>query len=266
MPASPDLESRRVSLPGGPLTYELRRSARSRTLRVTIDPRHGVVVAVPLASRRGWGHPEPDIERFLADREPWLRRHLGRLEQQRDAVAARGGITDGGTFRYLGELHLLRIRTAPPGSGRSSVARHGAEAGDELHITLGAADRRDPAEVLRAWLRVRARLAIDSMVVRYAPDLGVAPTRISIRDTRSRWGSASRKGTLSFSWRLILGPPEALEVVVIHELAHLKVFGHGPRFWALVAARRPDHVAWRRWLRTHSHELHAALGAADLDG
>ena len=72
--------------------------------------------------------------------------------------------------------------------------------------------------------------------------------------------SASRKGTLSFSWRLILGPPEALETVVIHELAHLRVFGHGPRFWELVASRRPDHLTWRRWLRTHSHELHAALG------
>jgi predicted metal-dependent hydrolase len=62
-----------------------------------------------------------------------------------------------------------------------------------------------------------------------------------------------------FSWRLVLAPPEALETVVIHELAHLRVFGHGPRFWALVASRRPDHAEWRRWLRTHSLELHGAL-------
>ena len=60
--------------------------------------------------------------------------------------------------------------------------------------------------------------------------------------------------------RLVLAPPEALETVVVHELAHLRVFGHGPRFWAVVAeSRRPDHVAWRRWLRTHSLELHGAL-------
>lgn len=62
-----------------------------------------------------------------------------------------------------------------------------------------------------------------------------------------------------FSWRLVLAPAEALETVVIHELAHLRVFGHGPRFWALVASRRPDHLVWRRWLRTHSLELHGAL-------
>jgi predicted metal-dependent hydrolase len=62
-----------------------------------------------------------------------------------------------------------------------------------------------------------------------------------------------------FSWRLVLAPPEALETVVIHELAHLRVFGHGPRFWSLVASRRPDHAEWRRWLRRHSVELHGAM-------
>jgi len=64
---------------------------------------------------------------------------------------------------------------------------------------------------------------------------------------------------LAFSWRLILAPPEALETVVVHELAHLRVFGHGPAFWAVVASRIPDHLTWRRWLREHSVELHAAL-------
>jgi predicted metal-dependent hydrolase len=62
-----------------------------------------------------------------------------------------------------------------------------------------------------------------------------------------------------FSWRLVLAPPEALDTVVIHELAHLREFGHGAAFWSLVASRRADHVKWRRWLRTHSLELHAAL-------
>ena len=261
MPSSPDLEPRRAVLPGGPLEYVLRRSARSRHLRVTIDARRGVIVAVPPASRRGWAHPEGDIERFLAEREAWLRRHLRRLAGQRQLMADRGGIVDGGTFRYLGEIHVLRIRS---GAGRrSTVARHGTEAGDELHLAIAAGDRRPPAEVLRAWLRERARIAIDRAIDRHATALGVSPTRISLRDTSSRWGSASRKGTLSFSWRLILAPPEALETVVIHELAHLRVFGHGPGFWNLVAGRRADHVAWRRWLRTHSHELHAALGIED---
>ena len=83
--------------------------------------------------------------------------------------------------------------------------------------------------------------------------------RSDIRDPRSRWGSASRKGRLMFSWRLILAPTGSLETVVVHELAHLRVFGHGPAFWALVAGRRPTHLADRAWLRRNSHALHAAL-------
>ena len=72
--------------------------------------------------------------------------------------------------------------------------------------------------------------------------------------------------THSFSWRLVLAPPEALETVVVHELAHLRVFGHGHKFWDLVAGRRPDHRAWRRWLHDHSTELHSAVGRGDRAG
>jgi predicted metal-dependent hydrolase len=118
------------------------------------------------------------------------------------------------------------------------------------------------ATVLEAWLRDWARTAVEAAIAGHATALGVQPAAITIRDQRSRWGSASRQRRLSFSWRLVLAPPEALETVVVHELAHLRVFGHGPAFWALVAGRRPDHLAWRRWLRTHSYELHAALADA----
>ena len=267
MPVPTKPEAHSLSLPGGPLAYWLRRSARSRSLRVTIDPRRGVVVSIPLASRRGWAHPQRDVDRFLAAREPWLRRHLEKFERQQAAIDARGGVVDGGTFGFLGELHRLRIVPAPAGARRSSVARFGAEEGDELHLILvrrdldASIDRRRPAAVLQTWLRLRASAAIDRAVAAHAPGLGVTPTRITLRDTRSRWGSATRKGSISLSWRLILAPPEALETVVIHELAHLREFAHGPEFWALVAGRRADHQVWRRWLRAHSLELHAALDA-----
>ena len=256
---APPEDMRSAALAEGQLPYLLRRSARSRGLRVTIDPRQGVVVSVPLATRRGWARPEGDVERFLREREPWLRRHLARQERQRRAFEARGGLRDGADFRYLGELHRLRIVPADAAQRRTSVERAGADDRDELVLRVAARDRRPAATVLAAWLRGRAEEAIDRAVATHAPDLKVVPERITLRDPRTRWGSATRRRTLSFSWRLILAPPAALETVVIHELAHLRVFGHGPRFWDLVAARRPDHLVWRRWLRAHSHELHAAL-------
>jgi predicted metal-dependent hydrolase len=239
-------------------SYILRRSARSRRLRITIDPELGLVVTIPPATRRGWAHPERLIEGFLREREPWIRRHLDRQARQRAELAARGGLADGASIRYLGELHRLRVVAADVGR-RSTVARTVGLAGPEIRVELIARDRDRADRVLEAWFRDQARFAIDATIKDHAAALGVAAAAVALRDPRSRWGSASREGRLMFSWRLILAPPEALETVVIHELAHLKVFGHGPRFWAVVASRRPDHVEWRRWLRAQSLELPGAL-------
>jgi len=139
------------------------------------------------------------------------------------------------------------------------VARSGEDDGDVLLVEIAARDRRPLVRVLRDWFRERAEETLWREIDRHASALGVTPAAVSLRDPRSRWGSASRERRLMFSWRLVLAPPDALETVVVHELAHLKVFGHGPAFWAVVASRVPDHTRWRRWLREHSQELHAAL-------
>ena len=177
-----------------------------------------------------------------------------------------GPLRDGGTLLFRGELHRLRVEAPTPTRRRTVVTREGSDEGDELVIRTGAGERRDLAAILEAWLRVRARSAIEREIERHAAALAVEPAAVTVRDTRTRWGSCSRARRLSFSWRLILAPPEALETVVVHELALQhgrdqpgRVFAHGPQFWELVAARRPDHRRWRRWLREHSMELHGAL-------
>ncbi len=249
-------------LAGGPIAYILRRSPRSRGLRVVIHPDRGIVVTVPSPGRRGWADPERQIRAFLVEREPWLRRHLERHAHDRAELAARGGLNDGATIRFRGDLHRLRLRLARPGARRSSAERVGGPDEDELIVRVAPADRRPVADVLEAWLKTCARAAIEREIGRHATALDVEPVAVNVRDQRTRWGSASRQGRLAFSWRLILAPPEALQTVVIHELAHLRVFGHGPRFWAVVASQRPDHAVWRRWLRDHSTELHGALREA----
>ena len=134
-------------------------------------------------------------------------------------------------------------------------------AGPALVVRLAVSERRGLDRVLAAWLRAEARAAIDAAVTRHAAGLQVRPVKVDMRDPKSRWGSASRKGRLMFSWRLVLAPPASLETVVVHELAHLRVFGHGPGFWALVAARRPTHLADRAWLRRNAYAIHTALEA-----
>jgi hypothetical protein len=215
------------------------------------------MVSVPPATRRGWTRPEAEIDRFLVEREAWLRRHLDRHATVKAVVAARGGIGAGGSLPFRGEVHPVRVERRERRG--SEVTRRAGPDGDEIVVWLGAGERREPAALLVPWLQERARRVIEREIGRHAPALAVAPARVTLRDPRTRWGSASRAGRLMFSWRLVMAPPEALETVVVHELAHLRVFGHGPDFWALVASRRLDHAVWRRWLRTNSIELHAAL-------
>jgi predicted metal-dependent hydrolase len=259
---------RSIGLDGGRIDYLLRRHPRSRGIRMTVDPRTGLVVSIPTAVRRGWSWAaaEPRVDAFLRSREPWILRHLRRLDRERAEQRARGGPRDGGVVSYRGEPHLVRVVHAEPAARRSSVERAGADGGDELVVRIATRDRRPVERVLEAWLRERATEAIDRAVDRYQPALAVQPARVDLRDPRTRWGSASRTGRLMFSWRLVLAPPAALETVVVHELAHLKVFGHGPRFWALVAAERPNHLADRAWLRRHAAELHSALEPGDAFG
>ena len=248
-----------IRLDGRVVEYRIRRNARSRGVRITIDPRHGLMVSVPPATRRGWARPEPRIEGFLHERRSWVLRHLDGLARDRERVRALGGTRDGSLMLYRGEPHRLRVVDGGLRGRRSAVERSGGDIEDELVVSLASGDRRPLERILRDWLRERAVEAISASIAVHAPALGVRPARVDIRDPTSRWGSASRNGRLMLSWRLVLAPPAALETVVVHELAHLRVFGHGPAFWKLVAARRPTHLGDRAWLRRNAYALHRIL-------
>jgi len=247
----------RIELRGGPLAVRIRRTPRARGLRITIHPVHGPVVSLPPATRRGWGRADADIEAFLRAREPWLRRHLDRDAAARAARLARPALDAGRVVPYLGRPHRVAVVTRP-GLRRSRVLRVGADV-DVLLVERPPADRRSVGRALETWLRERATEAVNDAVRRHAPALGVAPATVVIRDPRSRWGSCTRDARLMLSWRLVLAPPEILESVVVHELCHLRWFGHGPRFRALLAGRLPDHAERRRWLHVHGADLHHAL-------
>jgi predicted metal-dependent hydrolase len=257
-PPAPTIEEPMVAeLPGGPLAYTLRRSARARRVRVVVDARQGVVVTVPGGRRLAAGDGRRLGASFVAERETWIRGHVLRHAAQLATLASKGPLRAGSFVLYAGRDHRLEFAPSPASARRSTVLRDAGAA--VLIVRLAARDDRPPARVLRDWCRSRAREALEAAIATHAPAFDREPTAISVRDQRTRWGSASRTGRLSFSWRLILAPPDALDTVVVHELAHLRMFGHGPRFWSLVATRRPDHREWRRWLREHSVELHASL-------
>ncbi len=120
----------------------------------------------------------------------------------------------------------------------------------------------DPHAVSEADARRAARDLVTAVAEDEARALGVCYERIAIRGQRTRWGSCSSRGTLSFNWRLALAPRSVLDYVVVHELCHLREPNHSPRFWALVEQRRPGWRADRDWLREHGAELLAFRPAA----
>lgn len=112
------------------------------------------------------------------------------------------------------------------------------------------------AGAVRAYLKTLARTRLAAASDRYADTLGVTYGRLTLRDTRSRWGSCSSAGHLMYSWRLIMAPPDVLDYVAAHEVAHLRHMDHSQAFWDTVASIYPDWKAKRDWLRSDGAGLH----------
>lgn len=232
--------------------YTIRRSDRARRSRLSVGEAGDVVVVLPR------GVPRAEADRLVARHATWLDRHVGRIRAERERLTLRPPLGAGRILQVDGRAlrtATVDARTDRPARGRVEVS------GDQLIIRLGR-DGRETATLVEAWLRERARDAIATRVSARAPELQVRAGRIGIRDQRSRWASASRSGSLSFSWRLILTPPFVLDAVVVHELAHLRVPGHSRAFWALVERHAPRTPEARRWLHDHAREIRAALDGA----
>ena len=112
-------------------------------------------------------------------------------------------------------------------------------------------------EAIKKRYRDAARTRFEERVAHYLPLTGGQYTSITIRDQKTRWGSCSSRGTLSFNYRLIFAPPVVLDYVVVHELCHLTFMNHSKEFWNKVADLMPDYRKQKKWLNEHGHELSA---------
>jgi predicted metal-dependent hydrolase len=228
----PPLVAAPSARPAAPqISYQIRRSSRARRARVNVDPLTGVEVVLPdRASDR-------EAAAVVAELRPWIERRVAELERARAVVAARGA-----TLPYLGQT--LQVVIEP---GRTRAHRRGAA----LLVPSGTA--RLPA--LERFYRRAAHREISARLDDFCGQVGTTYARLSIRGQRSRWASCSRTGAMSFNWRLLLAPEPVLEYVVWHEVCHLEVLDHSPRFWRLVADRCPSYRQHMRWLRRNGATL-----------
>ena len=155
--------------------------------------------------------------------------------------------------------------TVPRSMGRSEVERVLREKRGWIEAQRGRQVPRLGLErlaVSESAARSGVRRRVSAIAAEEAEQLGVAYERIRIGGQRTLWGSCSPRGTLSFNWRLALAPVEVLDYVVAHEVCHLRVPNHSPRFWALVEERRPRWREQRDWLREYGPELLAFEASA----
>jgi predicted metal-dependent hydrolase len=213
------------------IAYSIRRSPRARRVRVTVDVTHGVEVVLP---RRA---PEREAAAAVRELRPCIDRRLAELARTRAAIAARGD-----TVPFLGQV--LRLVPQP---GRTRVHRRD----DDLLVPAG--EQQAPA--LERWYRRAARDEIRPRLDAACAQASSSYTALTIRSQRTRWASCSHTGAMSFNWRLLLAPEQVLDYVVWHEVCHLEVLDHSPRFWALLEQRCPDYRQHLRWLRRHGATL-----------
>ncbi|MEA2246892.1 MAG: hypothetical protein QOH46_1421 [Solirubrobacteraceae bacterium] len=213
------------------LAYTVRRSPRARRVRVRVDPHAGVEVVLP---PRAAGR---EAAAAVAELRPWIERRLA------EAAAARARLASPpGTVPYLGAV--LEIR---PERGRTRVHRRGEE------LVVPAGETAGPA--IERWYRSRARAEIAPRLDLASVALGRPYTGLSIRSQRTRWGSCSSQGAMSFNWRLLLAPEPVLDYVVWHEACHLVVMDHSRRFWGLLERHLPSYREPPRWLRANGSAL-----------
>ncbi len=213
------------------LLYSVRRSTRARRVRVSVDPRVGVQVVLPQRAARR------EAAAAVAELRPWIERRLA------EAAAARARLAgEPGTVPYLGAA--LRVL---PEDGRTRVHRRG----DELLVPAAG-----PAVALERWYRRAAREEIALRLGPVTAALGRRHAGLTIRNQRTRWGSCSANGTMSFNWRLLLAPEPVLDYVIWHEACHLVVMDHSAGFWSLLERHLPGFRGPQGWLRTNGSALH----------
>ncbi|MHC8507803.1 MAG: M48 family metallopeptidase [Rhodospirillales bacterium] len=217
----------------GPQSVEVRRDRRARNITLRVDASDSTVVltAPPWA-------PKADIENMIWTRAGWIR---GRLAE----IVPRVPFTPGARVPVLGAE-----RTLVHEGGRRGPARLEGE----FLIAPGAAEHF--ARRIEDWLKAEAKRAITPLADGLAERAGLRRGRISVRDTKSRWGSCAPGGGLSFSWRLVMAPEYVLDYIVAHEVAHLAHADHSRAFWAKVESLTPHRAAADRWLNTEGAKLH----------
>jgi predicted metal-dependent hydrolase len=212
------------------IEYAVRRSPRAKRVSVKVDLHAGVEVVLPERA------PLRAAAAAVTELRPWIERRLQQNERTRAQLAGRDG-----TLPFLGSSLLI-----VPEPRRRIVTR------DRQLLRVPA---QEPRPAIERFYRAAARREISARLDAATERVGERYTGLAIRSQRTRWASCSPAGRMSFNWRLLLAPQDVLDYVVWHEVCHLTIRDHSPRFWSLLDSRYPSWRMQRDWLRRNGQTL-----------
>jgi predicted metal-dependent hydrolase len=222
-----------VNIEGRNIPVRIRKNTRARRMILRIDNNiNGAVVTLP-----SWTS-EREALLMVQEKSDWV---LTKLDNMPTKIFFESGVQ----IPFLGEYHIVYHDP-----NQKEVVKKG-----ENEIRLGGREEH-LSRRLGDWLRKEAKIIIQPKAIEMAKKLNGKIGRISIRDTKSRWGSCAASGNLSFCWRLILTPEWVLNYVIAHEVSHLRHMNHGPEFWQTVADFNVRVDAARVWLSKNAEQLH----------
>lgn len=210
---------------------------QARRLIVKVHPTNGEVLVIAPSKRA----LDRAVE-FARGEADWIAKQLAQ-------VPSRVLLAPGARLPFRGKDYEIRR------------GEYGAVEVDDAERVIRVSGRLEHApRRIADFLKKQAKREFEQKAFDYGAKIGLKPTRITVRDTASRWGSCSSTRSLSFSWRLILAPSFVLDYVVAHEVAHMKEMNHGEKFWRLVEALVGDTQKPQNWLRQHGAALHRYRG------
>lgn len=222
------------------VAYALQRSRR-RSIGFSVGP-DGLEVRAPR-----WAALR-DIQSALQSKAGWIVRKLHEAGDRRARQAEQAiDWRDGAQLPYLGQT--LTVQLDPTHGSASLICSNP----DHLTLIVSLAHGASAQQIrdrVQAWLMQQARSHFVQRLDHFAPQLRVRYTRLGLSNAATRWGSANADGTIRLNWRLLHFSPAVVDYVVVHELSHLRVMDHSPRFWSTVASVLPDYPALRRQLRS----------------
>jgi predicted metal-dependent hydrolase len=234
----PPPETRELDVNGRRLPLTIRRDLRATRLTLRIEP-GGRALRMTVPN----GVPERDIRDFLDRHQGWLMTKLAKFRSTNE-------LADGGYVMIRGISHRIEA------TGRLRGLTEALLIDDEAVLRVGGMEESIPRRI-SDFLKKEARLELDRLVAVHAGRVGRRVKSLTLRDTRSRWGSCSADGALSFSWRIAMAPPRVIDYLAAHEVAHLREMNHSPAFWALCEQLCPGMEDAKRWLKRNGSLLHA---------